>query len=70
MRIETLVPSVSMHCVLGVLIVNSFVNLNTGFYEDMKLSKNRLQMFIIYYKTHFFADLTSIVSIFALLILE
>lgn len=41
MSIETFIHPASLNSALGIIFINSFVNLNTGFYEDMKLSKDR-----------------------------
>ncbi|EAR90077.2 cyclic nucleotide-binding domain protein (macronuclear) [Tetrahymena thermophila SB210] len=70
MNIDDLVPHIVIEISFGLIFVNSFVNLNTGYYEDMKLSKDRQQMFSIYLKTHFYVDISSFISILMLLIFD
>ncbi|KAL4468882.1 hypothetical protein ABPG72_009152 [Tetrahymena utriculariae] len=70
MRIEDIVPHIIIEISLGLIFVNSFVNLNTGYYESMELSKDRQQMFSIYLKTHFYVDISSFISILTLLIID
>ncbi|KAL4455201.1 hypothetical protein ABPG73_015478 [Tetrahymena malaccensis] len=70
MNIDDLVPHLVIEISFGLIFVNSFVNLNTGYYEGMQLSKDRQQMFSIYLKSHFYVDISSFISILTLLILD
>lgn len=70
LSIGQLINRLVLEICFGCLFLNSFVNLNTGFYNGGKLCSDRQAMFALFKKTHLTADLSSFIAIFMLLSLD